>query len=111
MVMFNSQISLAQPASQEDIQALTQGTFYSFATTQSKLKKLSFEGCGINHDNDWKEHPERLEGLLKAMAKTPIKDSLEKIWTRWCGVSEEQVKKMVEDYGFTKIKEINSYSS
>jgi hypothetical protein len=37
------------------------------------------------------EHPERLEGLLAAMAKTQIKHSLEKIYVYDCGVSNEQV--------------------
>jgi hypothetical protein len=57
------------------------------------------------YDN-WKEHHERLEGLLAAMAKTSIKDSLEEMHVQYCGVSEEQVREMVDKHGFTNIKKI-----
>jgi hypothetical protein len=40
------------------------------------------------------------------MAKTPIKDTLEEIYVRYCGVSEEQVREMVDKHGFTNIKMI-----
>jgi hypothetical protein len=47
-----------------------------------------------------------LEGLLAAMAKTQIKHSLETIWVGKCGVSNEQVEKMVYKHGFTNVKKI-----
>jgi hypothetical protein len=102
----NRLIILAQPISDEDIQKLKQGTFYSFTPKESKLKTLELEGCGINHDNNWEEHLERLEGLLAAMAKTPIKDSLEDILVGYCGLSEEQVREIMDRHGFHNIKEI-----
>jgi hypothetical protein len=40
------------------------------------------------------------------MAKTQIKDSLEEIYVDDCGVSEEQVREMVDKHGFTNIKKI-----
>jgi hypothetical protein len=47
-----------------------------------------------------------LEGLLAAMAKTQIKHSLEEYMLIDCGVSEEQVRKMVDRHGFTNSKNI-----
>jgi hypothetical protein len=41
------------------------------------------------------------------MAKTPIKQSLERIDVCNCGVSEEQVWEMVNRHGFTNIKKID----
>jgi hypothetical protein len=35
---------LAQPTSDEDIQALKQGTFYSFANKQANIKELNLSG-------------------------------------------------------------------
>jgi hypothetical protein len=99
-------ILLAQPTSKEDIKALKEGTFYSFANNPSKLKILGLWGCGSEYCNNWEEHPERLEGLLAAMGKTPIKDSLEQIIVGYCGVSNEQVKKMVKRHGLINVKEI-----
>jgi hypothetical protein len=60
----------------------------------------------VKYDGNWKEHPERLEGLLAAMAKTQIKHSLETIWVCDCGVSKKQVRKMMDSHGFTNIKNI-----
>jgi hypothetical protein len=62
-------------------------------------------GCGKYHHNNWEEHPERLEGLLAAMAKTPIKHSLKKLGIINCGVSEKKVGEMVGRQGFTNIKQ------
>jgi hypothetical protein len=97
-----------QPSSEEDIEALKKGTFYSFANSPSNIKDLNLWSCGSHHDNNWKEHPERLEGLLAAMAKTPIKDSLEKIWVSSCGVNKWQIRKMLDRHGFTNIKFIDT---
>jgi hypothetical protein len=91
---------------EEDIERLKKGTFYSFANNPSKLKTLDLYGCDDLYANDWKEHPERLEGLLAAMANTQIKHSLEKIYVYHCGVSQEQVWKMMDRHGFTNIKGI-----
>jgi hypothetical protein len=102
-------INSAHPTSEEDIEALKTGTFYSFANNPSKLKILGLWGCGYDDRNNWADHPERLEGLLSAMAKVPIKHSLEKIWVLACAVSKQQVLEMVEKHGFTNIKEIDSY--
>jgi hypothetical protein len=35
--------------------------------------------CGDYFENDWKYHPERLEGLLGLRAKIGCKDNLHKI--------------------------------
>jgi hypothetical protein len=42
------------------------------------------------------------------MAKTQIKHSLEEIHVWGCGVSEEQIREMVDRHGFTNIKEIDA---
>jgi CRISPR/Cas system type I-B associated protein Csh2 (Cas7 group RAMP superfamily) len=105
----NDNLPLAQPTSEEDIERLKKGTFYSFANNPSKLKSLSLNQSGEKYDNNWKEHPERLEGLLAAMAKTQIKHSLKEIDVDDCGVSKEQVREMVDRHGFTNVKEINAY--
>jgi hypothetical protein len=65
-------------------------------------------GCRNEYDNNWEEHPERLEGLLAAMAKTQIKLSLEEIWVGLCGVNEKQVREMLDKHGFTNIKKIHA---
>jgi hypothetical protein len=74
-------IGLASPISEEDINALLEGSFYnfSFEAPTSSLKFLNLFGCGTNSENDWSAFPERMEGLLASMAKTPIKHSLERI--------------------------------
>jgi hypothetical protein len=104
--VIDSPICLAQPTSKQDIQALKHGTFYTFSNRQSKLEELHLQGCGAKYGNNWKDHPERLEGLLAAMAKTPIKHSLVGIYLLGCGVSEEQVWEMVDKHRFTNIKNI-----
>jgi hypothetical protein len=101
---FIDNLPLAQPTSKQDTDRLKKGTFYSFANNPSKLKELNLIGCGRWYDNNWRKHPERLEGLLAAMANTQIKHSLEKINVYYCGVSKEQVRKMVDRHGFTNIK-------
>jgi hypothetical protein len=103
---FIRNIPLAQPTSKQDIEELNKGIFYSFANNPSKLEILWLWGCGRKYDNNWGEHPERSEGLLAAMAKTQIKNSLETIYVDYCGVSEEKVREMVDRHGFTNIKEI-----
>jgi hypothetical protein len=104
----NENLPLAQPTSEEDIERLKKGTFYSFTNNPSKLKILSLYTSGEQYDNNWKEHPERLEGLLAAMTKTQIKHSLKEIWIQWCGVSQEQVREMVDRHGFTNVTFIDA---
>jgi hypothetical protein len=105
---FIDNLPLAQPTSKQDIDRLKKGTFYSFANNPSKLKSLELWGCGKKYDNNWEEHPERLEGLLAAIANSQIKHSLEKIYVINCGVSEEQVREMVDKHGFTNIDYIGA---
>jgi hypothetical protein len=62
--------------------------------------------CGISHNNDWSKHPERLEGLLAALAKTSMKNSLQEIDVKDCGMRKKKVMEMVEKHGLTNIKEI-----
>jgi hypothetical protein len=102
---FIHNLPLAQPTSKQDIERLKKSTFYSFVNNPSKLKTLHLDDCGTKYDN-WFKHPERLEGLLAAMAKTRIKHSLKIIYVHCCGVSEKQVREMVEKHGFTNIKKI-----
>jgi hypothetical protein len=99
-------LALAQPTSEEDIQALRQGSFYSFPSTKSKIKQLSLYGCGSSFENKWEEHPERLEGLLAAISKTSIKDSLETLNVEDCNLNEKQVNEMKESHGFSDILKI-----
>jgi hypothetical protein len=126
---FIDNLSLAQPTSEQDIDRLKKGTFYSFTNSPSKLKILNLWGSGKRYGNNWKEHPERLEGLLAAIVKTQIKHSLEIIDVWDCGVykvnkvnevdevdekkmkeeeemRKEKVKEMVNRQGFTNIKKI-----
>jgi hypothetical protein len=105
---FIHNLPLAQPTLKQDIERLKKGTFYSFANNPSKLIRLGLDRCGRNYDNNWEEHPERLEGLLAAMTKTQLKHSLEIIWVNNCGVDEEQVNEMVDKHRFTNIKEIDA---
>jgi hypothetical protein len=44
------------------------------------------------------------------MAKTPIRDSLEIIDVQLCGVSEDQVREMVDKLGFISINDICAYN-
>jgi hypothetical protein len=101
---FIDNFPLAQPTSKKDIKRLKKGTFYSFANNPSKLKYLDLSWCGYEYGNNWKEYPERLEGLLAAMAKTQIKHSLERIDVIKCGMHMEQVMKMVDRHGFANVK-------
>jgi hypothetical protein len=106
---FIDNLPLAQPNSKQDIERLKKGTFYSFANNPSKLKQLSFNECGGNYGNNWNEHPERLEGLLAAMAKTQIKHSLERIDVTFCRVSKEQLREMKHRHRFTNVKMFDAY--
>jgi hypothetical protein len=101
---FIDNLPLAQPTSKQDIDRLNKGTFYSFANNPSKLKCLGLSFCGVMYGNNWGEHPERLEGLLAAMAKTLIKYSLETIFVSSNGVSNKQVREMMDRHGFINIK-------
>jgi hypothetical protein len=100
---FIHKLLLAQPKSGDDINKIKKGKFYSFSNNPSKLKILDLDKCGTMYDSNWEEHPERLEGLLAAMAKTQIKHSLETICVNKCGMNEEQVREMVDRHGFTNI--------
>jgi hypothetical protein len=108
IIKFNNNLPLAQPISKQDIERLKKGTFYSFVNKPSKLKELSLYSCGTKYDNNWKEHPERLEGLLASMAKTQIKHSLNRITVHSCGVSKKLVLDMVNRHGFTNVLKINA---
>jgi hypothetical protein len=99
-------VGLAQPTSEEDIRALKDGTFYSFASNPYKLKSLDLDWCDDFCLNNWDEHPERLQGLLAAMAKTQIKHSLEEIVTFSRKVSKSQMEEMMVRHGFTNSVEV-----
>jgi hypothetical protein len=109
IIKFIDNLPLAQPTSKQDIKRLKKGTFYSFANNPSKLKILNLYQSGDKYGNNWEEHPERLEGLLAAMAKTQIKHSLERIGVIYCGVDKKKMKKMVDRHGFTNVKQIDIY--
>jgi flavorubredoxin len=109
-MFINISILLAQPTSFEDIKALQEGTFYTFASKKTKIKTLNLFGCGTWYGNNWGKYPEFLNGLLAAMAKTPLRESLKTIGVGSCEVNEEQVKEMVERLGFTNISVIKDKS-
>jgi hypothetical protein len=96
---------IAQPSSEGDIQALKEGTFYSFPNKPSNIKRLCLFECGHKY-GDWHKCLNGLDGLLMAIAKTPIKHSLEEIDLQYCGLSDAEVRK----HGFTKLKSIMTYS-
>jgi hypothetical protein len=100
---------LAEPISEKDIQALKEGTFYSFANKKSNLKRLTLGFEDTNYFDELGQYPEKfekLEGLLAAMAKTPIKQSLEVLHVDYYKMNKKQVKEMAKKHGFTNVKNI-----
>ena len=68
---------------------------------------LSFTYVGDSKVNDWKNHPERLKRVIKAISMCSLKDSLKTI--NFCGsdVEVETVEEMLEEFKLDGIQVID----
>ena len=62
----------------------------------SKIKYLSFAYTGTYHENQWAEHPERLEWILAALSRSGAKETLKTLNVIDCGVAVDSVSKVLE---------------
>ena len=70
-----------------------------------KTSHLALIYVGNQSANDWKNHPERLNRVIKAISLCTLADSLETIDVYNWGMDVEKVKKMLEEFGLeNKIK-------
>ena len=67
---------------------------------------LSFKSVGNQKENDWKNHPERLEILIKAISLCSMKDSLKtlNIWN-W-DIEVKEVEKMLGKFKLGNVQAI-----
>ena len=61
-----------------------------------KVQYLSFDECGDSHSNDWKNNKDKVEALLKAVAQSSLKDSLQTLNIISCGLDVKEVEGMLE---------------
>ena len=61
-----------------------------------KVQYLSFDECGIYHSNDWGNNKDKVEALLKAVAQSSLKDSLQTLNISQCGLEVKEVEGMLE---------------
>ena len=59
---------------------------------------LSFESVGNQKGNDWKNHPERLERVIKAISLCSMKDSLKTLNVCEWDIGVKKVEQMLKKY-------------
>ena len=67
---------------------------------------LSFTSVGNRKENDWKNHPERLKRVIKAISLCSLKDSLITINVWRSDVEVETVKEMLKEFKLDGIQVI-----
>ena len=75
-----------------------------------KIEFLSFNGCGINFDNDWENKPDRFERVIKAIANSDLKNSLRKLDVCGCGITVEETQQMLDNYNLSNIQAYDTYN-
>ena len=74
-----------------------------------KTTYLSFWWVGDRKENDWKNHPERLKKVIKAISMCSLKDSLKTINVRLSDVSVKTVEEMLKEFKLDGIQVIDDW--
>ena len=69
-----------------------------FSGPTYNLKTISFASWGTAHRNMWAKKPENFNRIIKAIAESSLRDSLETIGIFEWGITVKTVKKMLIDY-------------
>ena len=77
---------------------------FDFSGPQYKTTYLSFCHWGNYHDNNWSSHPDKLGRIIKAISLCSMKDSLQTLNIRDCGVSVQKVKEMLSTHGMPNVQ-------
>ena len=68
---------------------------------------LSFWQVGDRKENDWKNHPERLKRIIKAISLCSLKNSLKTINVYKSDVAVKTVEEMLKEFKLDGIKAID----
>ena len=71
-----------------------------------KTTYLSFWWIGDRKENDWKNHPERLKRVIKAISLCSLKDSLKTLNVRLSDVEVKTVQEMLKEFKLEAIQVI-----
>ena len=61
-----------------------------------QLEELNFHGCGKPCSSDWRKNLNKLESIFNAIKNCNLNDSLNKVITNDCHISEGECREMVE---------------
>ena len=64
---------------------------------------------GDREENNWKNHPERLKRVIKAISLCSLKDSLKTINVHYSGVPVETVEEMLKELKLNGIQVIKDW--
>ena len=70
---------------------------------------LSFMGVGNRKENDWKNHPERLKRVIKAISACSLKDSLKTLNVYYSDVALKTVEEMLKEFKLDGIQVIEDF--
>ena len=77
---------------------------FDFSGPKFKTNYLSFDGWGNNHDNNWRSNPEKLGRIINAISLCSMKDSLQTLNVRNCGVGVQKVKELLSTHGMANVQ-------
>ena len=75
-----------------------------FSGPEYKTSYLSLWWIGNQAENDWKNHPDRLKRVLKAISMCSLKDSLKTMNIRNSGFDIKTVEDMLTEFKLGNIK-------
>ena len=67
-----------------------------FEGPEYKIKKISFQGSGDSHENNWFDDHDKFNKFVIATANSSLKDSLETIYIILWGINAFEVRQMLE---------------
>ncbi|CAI2359320.1 unnamed protein product [Moneuplotes crassus] len=73
----------------------------TFACAHSSIQYLSFERSGRSARSDWKGTPSKCKNILQAISESGLKDSLHTLNVGDCGLSTDEVKAFLPEFGLT----------
>ena len=71
---------------------------------QSNIIELSLWECGYPTYENWIEHPQRFENLMKAISESTIKQSLKDISVEIREMSEDEIINILKKFGMENIR-------
>ena len=77
---------------------------FDFSGPHYNTTHLSFAWWGAYHGNNWSTNPEKLGRIIKAISLCSMKDSLQTLNVRDCGVNVQKVKEMLSTYGMPNVQ-------